>query len=87
MLVFGGGEDAGTFEENEAYDPKTDSWTPQYPCSLPSMGAMAAIARVVYVPGSGPVTGGTASSPIPTKPLRSRREGRVLSVVSIFQTG
>ena len=27
VLVFGGGEDASTFEKNEAYDPKTDSWT------------------------------------------------------------
>lgn len=39
VLVFGGEEGAGTFEENEAYDPATDTWEELAPLPTPATGS------------------------------------------------
>jgi hypothetical protein len=60
--VFGGEGNsqspAGTFEENEAYDPATDTWSTRCPLPLPVHGiGAAAVGGAIHIPGGGPVQG------------------------------
>jgi N-acetylneuraminic acid mutarotase len=65
VLVFGGEERAGTFEENEAYDPATDTWEKLAPLPTPRHGFGAAtVDETVYLPGGAPVTGGSQQSDV-----------------------
>ena len=54
IYVFGGEARSGTFDENEAYDPVTDSWEKLLPMPTPRHGLGAAIVgRTIYVIGGG----------------------------------
>ena len=60
ILVFGGEETAGTFEENEAYNPTTNSWVALAPMPAPRHGIGAAVVGgVIYIPSGGPTPGGS----------------------------
>jgi len=63
VLVLGGEGSAGTFKENEAYDPATDSWTALAHLPTPRHGrGVALVNDTVYVPAGAPVTGGSRQS-------------------------
>ena len=62
-LLCGKGNNGGDgFVENEAYDPKTDTWEALAPMAIPRHGlhgaTCAVIGNMVHVPGGGPVPGG-----------------------------
>jgi len=63
VLVFGGETTSGTFDEAEAYDPKSDRWRSYAP--LPTarhgLGAANVLGRI-YVIAGGTTPGGSASS-------------------------
>lgn len=67
ILVMGGEMDprseTGTFKENEAYDPATDSWRALAPLPTPRHGFGAAVFdEAVYTPGGAPTNGGGRQS-------------------------
>ena len=63
MLVFGGEATAGTFDEAEAYDPKSDRWRSHAPLPTARHGLGAAsVAGRIYVIAGGTTPGGSASS-------------------------
>ena len=67
ILVMGGEKDpqseTGTFKENEAYDPTTDSWRALVPLPTPRHGFGAAVFDgAVYTPGGAPTNGGGQQS-------------------------
>ena len=69
ILVMGGEmdpeSDTGTFDENEAYDPATDSWRTLAPLPTPRHGFGAAVFDgAVYTPGGAPVNGGGQQSDV-----------------------
>lgn len=69
ILVMGGEMDpdsgTGTFEENEAYDPATDSWSTLAPLPTPRHGFGAAVfGGAVYTPGGAPTNGGSQQSDV-----------------------
>jgi len=58
IYVFGGESPAGTFDENERYDPETDSWETMAPMPTARHGLGAAVVGgTVYVIGGGPEPG------------------------------
>ena len=63
IVVFGGEATGKVFGTNEAYDPKTDSWEAMSPMKIPRHGlhgsTVAVIGDMVYVPGGGPIPGGS----------------------------
>jgi N-acetylneuraminic acid mutarotase len=67
ILIMGGERDpeseTGTFEENEGYNPATDSWRALAPLPTPRHGFGAAVfGGAVYAPGGAPVNGGGQQS-------------------------
>ena len=69
ILVMGGEKDpdssTGTFKENEAYDPATDSWSTLAPLPTPRHGFGAAVFdNAVYTPGGAPTNGGNQQSDV-----------------------
>ena len=58
LYVVGGEGSQGTFDDNEAYDPATDSWETlsQLPTARHGMGA-ATVDGTMYVPAGGPTAG------------------------------
>jgi len=67
IVVMGGEMDpesaSGTFEENEAYDPASDSWTNLAPLPTPRHGFGAAVFDgALYTPGGAPTNGGGQQS-------------------------
>jgi hypothetical protein len=53
-----GGEASHTLEENEAYDPSTDTWLTFAPLPTPRHGlGVVAIGEAIYVVGGGPQPG------------------------------
>ena len=61
--MFGGERAGGVFAENEAYDPGTDTWAEMAPMPTPRHGTGAAvIENALYIPGGGPVNGGSQQS-------------------------
>ena len=58
VYVFGGEESAGTFDENEAYDPQTDTWETLEPMPTARHGLGAAVVGdTIYVIGGGETPG------------------------------
>jgi N-acetylneuraminic acid mutarotase len=58
-----GASPVGMFDENEAYDPSTDSWTSEERMETPRHGMGAAVVgRTLYVPGGGTLQGLDPSS-------------------------
>jgi Kelch motif protein/galactose oxidase-like protein len=58
IYVFGGESPEGTFDENEMYDPATDTWTTMAPMPTPRHGLGAAVVGdKIYVIGGGPEPG------------------------------
>jgi hypothetical protein len=85
MLVFSGAEGAGTFEENEAYDPATASWTTLTPLPTPRHGIGAAVINdVVYVPGGALVPGGSQQSDANEAFTLSQRKANPVPVLLIL---
>jgi N-acetylneuraminic acid mutarotase len=69
ILVMGGERDpnsnTGTFKENEAYNPATDSWSTLAPLPTPRHGFDAAVFdSAVYTPGGAPSNGGGQQSDV-----------------------
>jgi N-acetylneuraminic acid mutarotase len=69
ILVMGGEHNptsaTGTFEENEAYDPDTDTWSTLAPLPTPRHGFGAAVFDdAVYTPGGAPTNGGSQQSDV-----------------------
>jgi N-acetylneuraminic acid mutarotase len=69
ILVMGGEMDpdsnTGTFKENEAYDPATDSWSALAPLPTPRHGFGASVFDgAVYTPGGAPANGGGQQSDV-----------------------
>jgi N-acetylneuraminic acid mutarotase len=69
ILVMGGEMDpdsnTGTFKENEAYDPATDSWTTLAPLPTPRHGFGAGVFDgSLYTPGGAPTNGGGQQSDV-----------------------
>lgn len=67
ILVMGGEKDpdstTGTYKENEAYNPATDSWSALAPLPTPRHGFGAAVFDgAVYTPGGAPTNGGGQQS-------------------------
>ncbi|MCD6075247.1 MAG: hypothetical protein K0Q70_2130, partial [Rhodospirillales bacterium] len=62
LIVVIGGEgssEKGVYAENEAYDPKTDTWRTLAPMSVPRHGTGAAVIDgVFYMPGGATGRGG-----------------------------
>lgn len=63
IFVFGGEATTGTFDEAEAYDPKTDTWTPwaSMPTARHGLGATTVSGRIFVVSG-GTRPGGSYSA-------------------------
>jgi N-acetylneuraminic acid mutarotase len=60
--VFGGEADEGTFNENEAYDPATDTWRAMAPMPTARHGLGAAVVDgSIYVMSGGTEPGGSTS--------------------------
>lgn len=58
VYVFGGEGPEGAFDENEVYDPKTDTWSTASPMPTARHGLGAAeVDGVIYVIGGGPTPG------------------------------
>ena len=58
-----GGEAAHTFDQNEAYDPLTDTWLTFAPLPTPRHGlGVVAVADAIYVIGGGPQPGDSRSN-------------------------
>jgi N-acetylneuraminic acid mutarotase len=58
IYVFGGEAPEGTFDENEAYDPETDTWETMAPMPTARHGLGAAVVGdTIYVIGGGPEPG------------------------------
>lgn len=58
IYVFGGEGPGGTFDENEVYDPTTDTWETAEPMPTARHGHGAAVVDgVIYVIGGGPTPG------------------------------
>lgn len=58
IYVFGGEESAGTFDENEAYEPETNTWETFEPMPTARHGLGAAVvADTIYVIGGGETPG------------------------------
>jgi hypothetical protein len=69
ILVMGGEHNptsaTGTFEENEAYAPDTDTWSTLKLLPTPRHGFGAAVFDdAVYTPGGAPVNGGSQQSDV-----------------------
>ncbi|HKI68820.1 MAG TPA: kelch repeat-containing protein [Verrucomicrobiae bacterium] len=62
MYVFGGESGEGTFNENEAYDPKSDQWQtmPPMPKSCHGLGS-AVVNGAIHLLNGGPHPGGGGS--------------------------
>ena len=63
MVVFGGEAPAGTFNQVEAYDARSNSWSSlaRMPTARHGLGA-AAVAGRIYVISGGPTPGASASA-------------------------
>jgi len=63
MFVFGGEAPAGTFNQAQAYDARSDSWSShaRMPTARHGLGA-AAIASRIYVISGGPTPGDSVSA-------------------------
>jgi hypothetical protein len=63
MFVFGGEAPAGTFDQAEAYDAKSNGWSSyaRMPTARHGLGA-AAVAGRIYVISGGPTPGASASA-------------------------
>jgi N-acetylneuraminic acid mutarotase len=60
IYVFGGEEPSGTFNNNEKYNPKTNTWTSTQSMPTSRHGlAAAAVDDKIYVIGGGPEPGGS----------------------------
>jgi N-acetylneuraminic acid mutarotase len=63
IYVFGGEEPGGTFNNNEKYDPKTNTWTSDIPMPTARHGlAAVAVDDKIYVIGGGPEPGGSQTN-------------------------
>jgi N-acetylneuraminic acid mutarotase len=63
IYVFGGEEPSGTFNNNEKYDPRIDTWTSAQPMPTARHGfAAAAVDYKIYVIGGGPEPGGSQTN-------------------------
>lgn len=63
IYVFGGEGPSGTFDNNEVYDPTTDTWTTAAPMPVALHGHGAAVVDgVIYVIGGGPTPGLSVSN-------------------------
>jgi N-acetylneuraminic acid mutarotase len=63
VFVFGGEAPAGTFNQAEAYDPKSNSWNGHAPMPTTRHGlGAAAAARRIYVISGGPTPGDSVST-------------------------
>ena len=62
VFVFGGegnaSSPAGTFDQNESYDPDADTWTKLQPMPMPRHGIGAGVVgNRIYIPAGGPIAG------------------------------
>ncbi|MGE0645510.1 MAG: kelch repeat-containing protein [Nitrospira sp.] len=74
IYVFGGEGAAGTFNENETYDPVRDTWERLAPMPTARHGLGSAVVRGhIYVISGGPTPGGSFSdlNQVFTPPQRS----------------
>ena len=63
LYVIGGESPSGTFNQNESYDPATNTWSAWAPMPTARHGLGAAAAgKSIYVISGGPKPGGTYSS-------------------------
>lgn len=63
IYVFGGEDPDGTFSENEAYDPATDSWVGVAPMPTARHGLGAAVGgQTIYVVAGGTSPGSSDSA-------------------------
>ena len=63
IYVFGGEAVAGTFNENEAYHPASNSWTAQTPMPTARHGLGSAVVDGrIFVLSGGPTPGGSFSN-------------------------
>ncbi len=93
ILAIGGERGGGTFTNNEAYDPQTNSWSVLAPLPQGRHGTGAVvIGDTLYLPAGGPVNGGSRQSdtllhvpvvrvPEPARLGRDRGRPRAVSAV------
>jgi hypothetical protein len=63
ILAIGGEAPSTTFTNDEAYDPRANTWQPLAPLPQGRHGTGAAtIGERLYVPGGGPTPGGSQST-------------------------
>ena len=63
IFVFGGEATTGTFNQVEAYDPRTDTWNPWAPMPTARHGlGAAAVGGRIFVISGGPRPGGSYSA-------------------------
>jgi hypothetical protein len=62
IYVLGGEQNQGTFDNNERYDPKTDTWTRELPMPTPRHGlGLVSIDDKIFAVGGGPYPGLTVT--------------------------
>jgi N-acetylneuraminic acid mutarotase len=63
IYVFGGEEPSDTFNNNEKYDPETNTWTSAQPMPTARHGlAAVSIDDKIYIIGGGPQPGGSQTN-------------------------
>ena len=63
MFAIGGEYRGGTFTNNEAYDPRNDTWSVFAPLPEGRHGTGAAVLNdAIYIPAGGPLNGGSMQS-------------------------
>ncbi len=76
IYVFGGEGNEGTFDENEAYAPQTNTWETLDPMPTARHGLGAAVVGdTIYVIGGGP----------DARPLRLRRQRSVYALTQLLR--